>query len=347
MKTLTIKNKFQTNATLISNDFIDHAMIPANGEFVKVYLFLLRHLDDPCSELSVSSIADCLNHTESDILRAFRYWESQGLLALDTDESGNVTGICLEKNPSLSAPAGAPDAGSPAPAADTPVPGPGPLPAKAIPLDSFKAQKDLKNLYFIAEQYLGKTLTATDIETITCFYETFGLSADVIEYLLGSCVENGHKSLHYIKKVALSWSKAGISSVEEARRFSAAYHKNSYTVLNAFGIKGRAPAAAELSYIEKWFKEYGFSDEIVTEACSRTISVTHQPSFEYTDKILKKWLDSGVRRLQDVQALDQAFREAKAEKRSRSSRSAQKNLNNFERRSYDMDSLEEKLLNSN
>lgn len=39
MKTLTLKNKFQTNATLLPNDFIDNYMVNANGEFIKVYLF--------------------------------------------------------------------------------------------------------------------------------------------------------------------------------------------------------------------------------------------------------------------------------------------------------------------
>ena len=98
MKTLTLKNKLQTNTTLISNDFIDHHMIKANGEFVKVYLFLLRHIDDPNTTLSVSRIADCLNNTEGDIIRAFRYWEAEGLLALDTDTDGNIVSICLEHN---------------------------------------------------------------------------------------------------------------------------------------------------------------------------------------------------------------------------------------------------------
>ena len=93
MKTLTLKNKFQTNATLLPNDFIDNYMIDANGEFVKVYLFLMRHLDDPFSSLTLTTIADCLNNTEKDILRAFRYWESAGLLALERDSDGRVTGL--------------------------------------------------------------------------------------------------------------------------------------------------------------------------------------------------------------------------------------------------------------
>lgn len=90
MKTFTLKNKFQTNATLVANDFIDHYMVQANGEFVKVYLFLLRHLDNAGSSLTVSAVADCLNNTENDILRAFKYWESKGLLQMECDAEGHV-----------------------------------------------------------------------------------------------------------------------------------------------------------------------------------------------------------------------------------------------------------------
>ena len=41
------------------------------------------------------------------------------------------------------------------------------------------------------------------------FYDHLGMSADLIEYLIESCVENGHKSIHYIQKVALSWADSG------------------------------------------------------------------------------------------------------------------------------------------
>ena len=360
MKTLTLKCKSKTNATLVSNDFIDHFMAGANGEFVKVYLFLLRHMADTCTTFSVSQIADCLNHTESDVLRTFRYWEGQGLLLLDTDAEGNITSVCIERASAMSAE----PASQKVQKADTPSVKPDkvfedtPAHPKAIPLDSFrlqKEQKDLKNLYMIAEQYLGKTLSVPDIESITYFYRELHLSADVIEYLLASCVESGHKSLHYIKAVAIAWSEAGISTVEEARQTSSVYHKNCYTVLNAFGIKGRSPAPAELAYIKKWADEYGFSSNIIEEACNRTIAVTHQPRFEYADKILKKWLDNNIRHLSDIEKLDQAFRQEKSSRQSGSQQSQPvrpiktppRNTNNFEPRSYDMESLEAQLLKSN
>lgn len=387
MKPLILKNKYQVNATLVANDFIDHYMSKANGEFVKVYLFLLRHLDDPYSQLTISAIADSLDNTEKDILRAFRYWESEGLLSLEKDADDQIIGLSLEKTicvplshptppdtPTTPGPEGGkslealpgeeissaasfmPDvSASDAPISDMAAPSaavsaaPVQTPvAQPIPLDSFRAQKELKSLLFIAEQYLGKTLTKTDMDAITYFYDTLGMSADLIEYLIESCVENGHKSIRYIQKVALSWFDDGVRTVAEARQRSVNYNKNCYAVMNAFGLKNRAPGEAELAYIKKWSEEFGFTLDIILEACNRTISATHQPSFEYTDSILQKWRSRQVRKIQDIAALDAAFQK----ERSRSAavsrvKPAARNLNNFDRRSYDMDSLEERLLNSN
>lgn len=364
MKTFKLKNKLPSGATLISNDFIDKYMAQANGEFVKVYLFLLRHLEDPSSTLTVSRIADCLNHTEKDILRAFKYWESAGVLSLGREEAGRGAEPELKKHSAVLPPESA--GGSAAKNPESEINPPSPIrethaspepedrpgsasPAKAIPLDSFKAQKELKSLLFIAEQYLGKTLSRNDVDSITYFYDTLGMSADLVEYLIETCVENDHKSMHYIRKVALSWADDNIRTVEQARLRSMNYNKNYYTVLNAFGIKSRGPAASEISYIRKWTDDLGFSLDIIQEACSRTIAATHQPSFEYANTILEKWHASQVHNLKDIERLDAAFEKEKAAKRTSAARTknAVKNLNNFERRDYDMDSLEEQLLNSN
>lgn len=347
MKTLTLKNGFQTNATLVPNEFIDNYMTAANGEFVKVYLFLLRHLDDSCSSLTISAIADCLNNTEGDIQRAFRYWESEGLLRLDRDPDGKITCIELQEISSVKreeAPAFSPETAEAFPEYDESEEIPVPVPD---PEERVQAQKEIKSLLFITEQYLGKTLTHSEMEAIIYFYDTLHMSADLIEYLIESCVENGHKSMHYIRKVAFSWVEEGITTVSQAKEKSAVYSKNCYTVLNAFGIKNRGPAASELLFIKKWAEEYGFSSDIIEEACRRTISSTHQPSFEYADSILTKWHDKNIRHLSDIASLDEAFQKERAASRVSRSRNNTRNLNNFERRSYDMESLEEQLLNSN
>ena len=66
--------------TIVQNTFIDRYMAAANGEYVKVYLLLLRLAGT--RELTVSEIADRLDITEKDVMRALSYWENAGLIRL-------------------------------------------------------------------------------------------------------------------------------------------------------------------------------------------------------------------------------------------------------------------------
>lgn len=316
MEKLTLTNYVQGNATLLENEFIDNYMPEANGEYVKVYLLLLRHLNNPSVELTVSKIADMLDDTEKDVLRALKYWKKMGLL--------DYAGSEIPK-------------ASPA------------APANTQNITKFKNRKELKQLLFVAEQYLGKTLSATDINAITYFYDELHMSSDLIEYLIEYCVENGHKSIHYIQKVALSWSEQKIQTVEEAKTNTVLYNKNCYAVLNAYGIKGRAPAASETAYIRRWNEEYGLSLDLILEACNRTMNTIHQPNFEYTESILKNWLEKGVQHLKDIEAVDMAHRKEKEAKRKPAAavpgRDTKNKFNNFEGRTYeDMDDLARKLI---
>lgn len=348
MKALKLHNHLQMNSTWIENDFIDNYMARANGEYVKVYLFLLRHLQNPCNTVTISAIADCLENTEKDILRALKYWEKEGLITLTYDSDHEIDGIRMGGEPTeiceeITVEEPEPVI-EPAPVVmqeevieEKPAP-------KASDIEQFKNRKELKSLLFIAEQYLGKTLSGTDIEAITYFYDTLHFSADLVEYLIEYCVENGHKSIHYIQKVALAWSEENITTVEQARNSSKFYNKNCYSILNAFGIKGRAAAAPELAYIKKWTEEYGFSLDLIIEACNRTMAKLHQPSFEYTDSILRKWIASNVHHLSDLKRLDSAHRQTVVRRRAETKPVVKNKFNNFEGRTYDYDSLEKQLL---
>ena len=343
MSTLILRNRKQGTSTLIENEFIDKYMLKANGEYVKVYLLLLRYFQNPSTDLSISLLADILENTEGDILRALKYWEKEGLLALEFDSQNQLTAL------DFTSPDAAPVATSfsenrPEPSKEvTPT-----APAKSRAPLTPEQRKTLKQLLFIAEQYLGKTLTRSDVEMITYFYADLGFSFDLVEYLIEYCVENGHKSMHYIQKVALAWSDAKITTVAEARNSSVAYNKTCYSILNAFGIKGRGPATAELDMIRKWTDKDGFDLALILEACNRTMSAIHQPSFEYTDKILMNWRAKNVHKVSDIQAADTAFEQERNAKKKAPAANANPNPNskfrNFEERSYNMDELTRELL---
>ena len=100
MSTLKIHSKNKISSTVIPNCFFDTYMLYANGEFLKVYLYFYRWHNVPDHELSIASVADTLNMTESDVIRALKYWERESLLSLDTDTSGTqIFGITF--NPIL------------------------------------------------------------------------------------------------------------------------------------------------------------------------------------------------------------------------------------------------------
>ena len=85
----------QSEVTLLSNIFIDDYMPEANGEFVKVYIYLLRALSTTPVSFSLEEMADRLICTERDILRALKYWARQELLALDFAPDKSLRGIAL------------------------------------------------------------------------------------------------------------------------------------------------------------------------------------------------------------------------------------------------------------
>ena len=104
--------------------------------------------------------------------------------------------------------------------------------------------------------------------------------------------------------MALNWHEQGITTADEAKLASAAYTKDAFAVMKAFGLTERRPGVSEQKMMDKWFKEWGFSRELVMEACSRTLQSAHTPSFPYTDKILEAWKAQNVHSMADVKDLD-------------------------------------------
>ena len=99
--------------------------------------------------------------------------------------------------------------------------------------------------------------------------------------------------------------------------------------------------------MKKWSSEFGFTLDIIIEACNRTVSAIHQPSFEYADKILSNWHNKGVHHLKDVSMLDQAYLQHRSARASSPAPTAKKTkFNNFEERNYNMEDLERQLLES-
>ena len=388
MTDITLHTKSKSMVTCVSNTFIDEYMADANGEFVKIYLYLLRCIN-AAESFSVSRMADKFDHTEKDIKRALKYWEKKHLLQLEYNSKEQLTGICLCEPVSAVAEASeqvmkskAADEAHPVSAIDgtnaamhtTSVTVS--APAKEVPADttasavnaasvaastvdirpsytkdqilSFQNDEASSDLLFIIERYIGHPLSIKDYETILYWSDELKFSADLIEYLVESCVDNGHKSIRYMDKIALSWSASSIRTVEDARRSSSAYKQTHYGVMKAFGISGRKLAEYELELVDKWTSQFGFTLDIISEACKRTLQATNQPSFQYADTILENWHKCNIHHLDDIAVLDSAYKKSKASA-SRNvtvNKTAANRFNNFSQRTYNFEQLEKQLLNN-
>lgn len=391
MATISISSDIATSFTTVSDIFIDRYMPKANGEFVKVYLYLLRAIGSGNGVASISDIADHFSNTENDVIRALNYWASIGILKLSTDAQGNITALnvpVLTDNGAVGAVgtdmtvngnvqgAGSADrvmtanaqgvgnmqgAGNAALNNNTTdsskaASAPRIEKRKEYTLDEikvFRNDPDVSELFFIIETYLKHTLSSSDTNLVLYWLDELHFAPDLIEYLVEYCITKGHSSLRYMDKVALGWADAGISTVEQAKDDAAAHSQIYYAVMKALGITGRNLVDSEITFINKWSGEYGFDIELIKEACGRTISNIHQPSFEYTDSILNNWRKKNVHSKNDIEVLDESFAKnrksqsaAAADSKAKAGDPKKNKFNNFNQRSHDYDKLEKLFLNS-
>ena len=337
MERISLYEKKDNGYIKVSNCFVDFFLKEANEAQIKVYLYLLRSVSSG-ADISVPDIADRFNYTERDIIRSLIYWDKKGLISLDFDEDRNVKGICL--NPAekpLLQPSQQPSQGSVSPVS-------GAKPARDIPrpfyssgqIQDFRENSDVRGLLFAAEQYLGRPLSSSDLNSILYIYDGLHFDTDLIEYLVEYCVSSGHRNMHYIEAVALDWHEKGILTIEDAKLENDG-HKDCYEVLKAFGISGRNPVKSEIDYIRRWKDEYGFSSELIIEAVNRTMSSISKPSFRYADSILRRWKIKNVTSVSDLEAEDRLFEADKKDDAPRTNV-----YHNFKERDYDFSELEKK-----
>ena len=372
MNKISLHTNTGTGVTILENSFIDQYMPDANGSFVKVYIYLMRCISDPSSNLTIAFLADKLDETEKDIERALRYWEKAGLLSIDRDTSGQIVSILfLSPNASSKTEESqepSKEASVSTKAANVSIKKDSPI-IQAVPktfdkpnysdaqIEQLTAIDEVQWIMNTLEQYLERLLKPTDVQLVLYLYESIGFPADLILYLYEYCVSKNKKSASYIETVALAWAEEGIDTVEKAEASTATYNNNYNAVNKAFGLN-RAPGSIEKKFMHRWFHTYAFEIPIIEEACNRTMLATGKPDFKYADRIVENWSKKGVTSLNDIKKLDEehaknsAVSAANKQNASAASTNTAKASNNkfnaFPQRKYtedDFRSMEQRLLN--
>ena len=310
MSNFSVYRDVDNGCTYISNQFIDEFLAEANAAQIKVYLYLLRMTGNATS---VSDMADKFNYTEKDICRALKYWEKNKLLTLNYDIDGSVVGVRLITPASAQKMNTQTKSFVPVAVSFNPSPEVTEEPEafvkptySADDLRAFRDRDETSQIIFIAEQYLGKTLSPSDIRSLLFITDVLHFNTDLIDYLLAYCADKDKKNFRYIESVAINWAQNGVTTPEQARAMSGRYDKNVYTVMRALG-KSSTPTDKEAEFVRRWISEFGFSMDIIMEACERSVMSTDKNRFAYADSILKSWSQAGVATKRDIEAIDAKY----------------------------------------
>lgn len=220
--------------TCVPNAFIDEYLAEASGEYVRVYLYLLRHLRE---NLKIHSIADALNLTDYDIKRAIFYWEKRGIFkegtakaveeeirseeaarhseeVLHRKQANNFTKLSFfaeknqkhlpltEKNSSL---------------AEQNMSF---TQRNLLPIEEKKQEineEEFEGILYVAQYLLPGGVSRSHIQKFEYMVEYLGMSSELIEFLLDYCASIGKTSPRYIESVALDWHEKRIQTVKQAK----------------------------------------------------------------------------------------------------------------------------------
>ena len=359
---ITLLYNVQNEVTVLPNKFIDEYMIKADGEYVKIYLLILR-LQGMGLPVDVERIADHLELTRKDVLRALSYWEKAGILRTGaaSETAATVTGSESVAN-GISGDAGTAQAvgtsgsdrntmtaGTSGSDGNTMTAGTSGSAGNAMaseaagqtgtsPSPTITPVPDKNTL---SPTEVQASMTNKDLERTIYMAETYiGRPFSTTE-LNSFCYINDqlHFSsdlLEYLIEYCVTRGKKSVRYIESVAinwyqqgitSVQEAKEQSTLYSQNVFPImKAFGISNRDPGSAEldyiKKWNSLGLGTDIIIEACSRTLLATHQASFPYANKILEDWKRLGVRNTSDIKHLDDKHRSTASSSASSSSGSA-------------------------
>ena len=326
--------------TVISNAFIEHFMLDANGSYVKVYLYLSKCIQSGGIDISIPFLADKTDSTERDIIRALQHWEKKGLIKITLDNVTEQISSIQMLNPDDVYQAAKSASYIDDTAEDIASTSQIPFSSKEKKSDSVNsvsvsaeqrkelaANQDFQFALQAIQSFLERPFKSNEIELISYLYGTLHFSSELLLHLYEYCISLGKSNSNYIQAVALSWHEQGVKSPEDAKKVTTDYNTAYTAISKALGL-GRPLAIIEKQFVERWQKEWMIDLSVIIEACNRTMLKIQKADFKYIEGILDNWHKSGIKTLLDVEKADEIYAKHKSEKSNNSQKNYRYNANN-------------------
>lgn len=303
---------FQINyggfAFAVPGDVVDHYIRLADGDKLKVLLFVLRHAQEP---VTAAAAADYLHLSEETAQEALQFWEQADVLRTGAGAASPAFAFAAPAEQTAAAPA-----------ADSPIGTQ--RSSKEIKLDPSEIAEELErapelvDLFTLAEKHLGRPLNHMEQRSLLWMHQYLNIPCELILMLMQYCVSNDIFSISYVESVAVRWQSQGILTMEAAEAEIARMTKDhSFTgeIRRLFELK-RTPSPKQKSYIDRW-QTSGIPLEVIELAYHITLDNKNDLSFPYLDKILQEWEKAGVKSREDAERLQAQPRPSKSKGKSK------------------------------
>ena len=304
MRQITFQIAYEASVSLPLT-FIDRYMPACTPVYALIYIYGLRHTLAGGRGASTQEIGEAFHILETDVLNAWKYWESQNLVKMDTEGDGMTIEF-------LPFPVVERKKEEPAKEPKFDAPNISVRPQYTVEELSFYQQQsaDIAKLFSHGEASLAKMLTYHDLNVLFGFYEWLRLPMDVILYLLTYCADRGHRDLRYIEKAALDWAERGINTVDSAKNYTETFDRDFSAIMKALGHPFAFPSPSQRKYMKKWLDDLEMPLELILEACDKTAIQLGKPKLTYVDKIIADWHKKGIKSRQGVAQAETEWQKA-------------------------------------
>ena len=170
------------------------------------------------------------------------------------------------------------------------------------------------------QQALGSKLSSVDVEKLLGIRRELGMPPEVILMLVHYCVDlnvrrygpGKRPTMRYIEKVAFSWEREGILSVQQAEDYLRAEERRRETtqqIKTVLQIRDRDLSASEQKYVDDWIGR-GYSPELIAAAYDRTLIRTGRRAWAYMNSVLQGWESEGKKSPGDLKQADRVGQSA-------------------------------------
>ena len=298
--------------TEIPDVFFTEYLSSANGDYIKVYLYIL-FLSKYDKDIKINDLSKKLALPLKTIQEAFKYWEEAGVLI--KKHTGyilvNLQEVELLKlySPKLTS---------------------SPEDIKKNAKNQYRA-KAIEN---INNQFFQGIMSPSWYIDIDMWFKKYNFDEQVMLALFNYCFD--HSALHrnYIQVVADSWYKNNIRSFSDLDKYYEKQEKISSvkkSIIKKLGLN-RNLTVYEDAYVEKWTIDYGYSLDIIEIALKKTTSKSNI-SFEYLNKIISDWHDRNLKTATEIQEYIQMSKQK--QENIKDMKKQVSNYNNSNQRTYD------------